>query len=395
MACDAVTEFLQYETGRIVTPILKRRTFAKSIWMSLIRRGTLPNEMGQSLTTVVYERSAPVDAEPEWSDMVISDGSEGGLCLPPATKINVASTTRVFAPKRRVLEGPDICNIDIRPAVDLMNQLNSVFGILGDYARIEWDIRDRHEYFRLCQTKVVVDSCTNPTESTTMATTYPSACPTQPLSLAILRKYSIALLQDGAGAEALLRGDGGSPIGVVITSLETAGNIARANANNREDIRFSNEANFLVRAFGVSFAYQGITFLTDPYNRRFTCSGGTFTEVPAFILTAATKGQKAIIRPAYKTAPEEESFWFDPNVFTQLIVKPPTNPAPNFTFDPVDYTGVVKMYNLRERSCNPDGNIVFHKIHMAAASMPVEPERGVAFVHNRCDPEGCVVDCAS
>lgn len=395
MACDAVTEFLQYESGRIVTPILKRRAFAKSIWMSLIRRGVLPNEMGQSLTTVVYERSAPVDAEPEWADMTISDGSEGGLCLPAATKINVASTTRVFSPKRRVLEGPDICNIDIRPAVDLMNQLNSVFGILGDYARIEWDIRDRHEYFRLCQTKVVVDSCTAPTESTTMATTYPSACPTQPLSLAILRKYSIALLQDGAGAEALLRGDGGSPIGVVITSLETAGNIARANANNREDIRFSNEANFLVRAFGVSFAYQGITFLTDPYNRRFTCSGGTFTEVPAFILTAATKGQKAIIRPAYKTAPEEESFWFDPNVFTQLIVRPPTNPAPNFNFDPVDYTGVVKMYNLRERSCNPDGNIVFHKIHMAAASMPVEPERGVAFVHNRCDPEGCVVDCAS
>lgn len=395
MACDAVMDLLQRETGRIITPILKRRVFAKSIWASLVRRGQLPNEMGESLTTVVYERSAPTDAEPEWSEMTITDGAEGGLCLPPATKINVASTTRIFAPKRRILEGPDICNIDIRPAVDLMNQLESVFGILGDYARIEWDIRDRHEYFRLCQTKVVVDSCTNPTESTTMATTYPAACPTMPLSMAILRKYSIYLLQDGAGADALLRGDGGSPVGVVITGFETAGNIIRANAADREDIRFSNEANILVRAFGVSYAYQGITFLRDPYNRRFTCSGGVATEVPAFSLTAASKGQKAIVRPAYRTAPVEESFWFDPNVFTQLMVAPPISPAPNFQFNPVDYTGMVQMYNIRDRVCNVDGNIIFHRIHMAAASMPVEPERGIAFLHERCEPEGCVVACAS
>lgn len=388
-------DLLTRETGRIITPILKRRTFAKSLWMSLIRRGQLPNEMGESLTTVVYERSAPTDAEPEWADMVVADGAEGGLCLPPATKINVASTTRIFAPKRRILEGPDICNIDIRPAVDLMNQLESVFGILGDYARIEWDIRNRHEYFRLCQTKVVVDSCTSPTESTTMATTYPAACPTMPLSMAILRKYSIYLLQDGAGADALLRGDGGSPVGVVITGFETAGNIIRANAKDREDIRFSNEANILVRAFGVAYSYQGISFLRDPYNRRFTCAAGVQTEVPAFALTAASKGQKAIVRAAYRTAPFEESFWFDPGVFTQLMVAPPTSPAPGFTFNPVDYCGMVQMYNIRDRVCNVDGNIIFHRIHMAAASMPVEPERGVAFLHERCEPEGCVVDCAS
>src|SRR6185295_16700153 len=118
-----------------MTPILKRRTFPKSIWMSLIRRGVFPNEMGEQLTAVVYERSAPTDAEPEWADLTIADGMEGGLCLPPSTKIPIASTTRTFGMKRRVLEGPDICNIDSRAAVDLYNQFDSVAGILGDYAR--------------------------------------------------------------------------------------------------------------------------------------------------------------------------------------------------------------------------------------------------------------------
>ena len=377
-----------------MTPILKRRTFPKSIWMSLIRRGVFPNEMGEQLTAVVYERSAPTDAEPEWADLTIADGIEGGLCLPPSTKIPIASTTRTFGMKRRVLEGPDICNIDSRAAVDLYNQFDSVAGILGDYARIEWEIHDRHEYFRLCQTKVVCNDCTNPSESTTMATTYPAACATQPLSFSIIDKYKIMLLQDGAGAEALLRSEG-APVGVMIVGYETAGNLIRQNTAVREDIRFSNQANLLIQSFGIAYAYDGVSFLRDNANRRFTCSGGVYTEVPAYILTAASRGQKAIIRPAWRTAPYEESFWFDPGVFTQLLMEPPIAPHPDFRFNPVDYTGMVKLYNIPDRVCNPDGNVVFHRMHLAASSYPVEPERGVAFVHERCEPQGCVVTCQS
>jgi hypothetical protein len=395
MACDAVVDILTRESGRIITPILKRRTFPRSIWMSLIRRGTYPNEMGEQLTALIYERSAPTDAEPTWSDMTIADSAEGGLCLPAATKIPIASTTRTFGLKRRVLEGPDICNIDIRPAVDLYNQLVSISGILGDYARIEWEIHDRHEYFRLAKTKVVVDSCTDPTTTYTMAEAYPAACPTLPLSWAVIDKFKIYLLQDGAGAEALLRGDGGSPVGVMITSFETAGNLIRQNSAIREDIRFSNEANILIKSFGIQYAYDGVTILRDPANRRFTCDAGTYTEIAAYSLTAASKGQKAEIRSAWRTAPYEESFWFDPNVFTQLIMEPPTAPAPDFRFDPVDYTGMVRMYNIPDRICNPDGNVIFHRMHLAAGSYPVEPERGVAFVHERCDPMGCVTECQS
>lgn len=394
MPCDAVVDFITRETGRYMVPILERRTFPRSIWMTLVRRGAFPNGMGETINTLIYERSAPTDAEPTWSNVSTVDGAEGGSCLPPATVVNIASTARSFSLARRVLQGPDICNVDILSAFDLQNQLKSVGGILGDYAKIEWEIRDRHEYFRLCQTKVVVDDCTNPTESTTMASTYPAACPTMPLSMSVLRKYSIYLMRDGAGADALLRMNG-APVGTCIVSNETAGNIIRQNFQDREDIRFSNQANILVQAFGISHSYAGIAFLIDPFPRRFSCAGGIYTEIPAFSLTAATKGQKAIINPTWRTAPEEESFWFDPMVFTQLIPEPPVAPYPNFQFDPVNYTGIVTLKNIPDRVCNPDGNIIFHRMHLAAASMPVEPERGVAFVHDRCEPEGCVVVCAS
>lgn len=394
MACDAVTDFLTRESGRFMVPILERRTFPRSIWMTLIRRGTFPNAMGETINNLIYERSAPTEAEPTWQTLTVVDGQEGGLCLPPVTKINVASTTRSFSLARRVLEGPDICNIDTMSAFDLQNQLRSVAGILADYARIEWEIRDRHEYFRMVQTKVVVDSCTNPTSTSTMASSYPATCATQVLSLAILRKFAIELMRDGAGAEALLRSNG-SPLLTVIVSPETAGNIIRQNRDEREDIRYSNQSSILVTTWGVSHSYSGLVFLTDPFPRRFNCSGGTRTEVAAFDTTGATKGQKAIVRSAWKTAGEEESFVFDPAVFTQLVPKPPTSPYPGFTFDPVNYTGVPQLRNIIDRTCNPDGNIIYHRLHLAASSMPNENWRGVAFVHLRCDPAGCVVNCAT
>jgi hypothetical protein len=132
------------------------------------------------------------------------------------------------------------------------------------------------------------------------------------------------------------------------------------------------------------------------FPRRFTCTGGVYTEVPAFTQVAATKGNKYDINPAYRTAPYEEIFIFDPEVFTQLVPQPITNPAPNFRFDPISYVGDVRILNIPNETCNPDGNILRHRVIMAAASMPKNPWKGVAFVALRCDPAcGNATSCSS
>lgn len=394
MSCEATNDFLTAETGRFM-PGMQRRVFARSLWMNLVRRGEWMPEMGVVINQLIYERSAPTEAEPTWTAIdTIPDGQEGGSCLPPSTKISIASTNRQFNLARRVLEGPDICNIDTMPVFQLQRQLGDTFNILGDYSRIEWEIRYRHEYFRLCQTKVTLDDCNAPTTTTTSAATYPASCPTLPLAFNHIQRISIDLMRDGAGAESLLRYNG-QPLLNIVTDSETAGNITRQNAELRNDIRWSNQDNMLVTAFGVSESILGFVFLIDPYPRRFNCTTGTFTEVPAFSLTAATKGQKAIVNPSWKVAAASETFVFDPNVVQFLIPRPPVAPHPNFVFDPVDFTGAVTLKNIISRECNPDGNIIYHRMHMGAASMPVEPERGAAIVHLRCNPVGCVATCGS
>lgn len=396
MACESVTDIVVRETGRFLPGTIYGRTFGRSPWMGLVRRGIYPAGLSETINVLTYERTVPTEAEPTWSDVVVVDGQEGGACLPPVTEIGFGSTTRNFNLKRRAIHGPRFCAEEFRTVFDLEMQLSRIADQLAGYTMHEWDIRDRHEYFRNVQTKVSVTDCYNPTETSTGATVYPAVCPTMPLSLAVLERYQIQLLRDGATG---VISDNGSPVLTVIASRETIGNIIRANADIRNDIRWADSGAGdnarLLKAFGINSTYAGFMFIADMFPRRFTCSAGTFTEVPAFDSTAATKGMKGKVRDAWRIAPYEESFIFDPDVFHQLIPQPIVAPHPKFVFDPVTYTGDWKILNIPDEVCNPDGNQIRHRGILAAGSMPVHPERGVAFVHLRCDPSGCITTCTS
>lgn len=399
MACSGITDIVVRETGRFMPGEIFRRTFGKSIWMSLVRRGTYPAGLSETISTLTYERNAPTDANPTWSAVTVIDGQEGGACLPPVDLIDIGSTTRSFQLYRRALHGPQFCAEEFRTVFDLRKQLDAISSIIANRVRIEWEIHDRQEYFRMVQTKVVIDDCESPSESTTQASSYPASCPTETLGLGVLDKYRIQLLRDGAADSALLN-QNGAPLMTVIASPEWIGNTIRVNSDIREDIRWADsgrgDAARLLKAFGVNHSYDGFMFLADLFPRRFTCEGGTYTEVPAFVNSAATKGTKSDINPSYRTAPYEEAFIFDPMVFEQLIPQPITNPAPNFRFDPVSYVGDVKILNIPNETCNPDGTILRHRVVMAAASEPKEIWKGVAFVFLRCDPAcGNALTCAS
>lgn len=385
MACDNITDILVRESGRFGTDIYKR-IFKRSPWVTLVKRGVFPAAMGETISVLTYERSAPTDAEPTWSDVAVVDQAEGGACLPPATKVAIGSRTRSYNLKRRVLEGPDFCAEEARTVFALADQLNAITDILAQYTMIEWEIRDRHEYFRNTKHKVVIDSCT-PTMTSTSATTYPAVCPTGTLNQGVLNLLRQKLIRDGAADSAMGVMDG-SPVLTAIMSAETSDRIIFENADIRQDLRWGKPSELLA-AMGVERSYRGYFHLIDPYPRRFSCEGGVYTEVPAFATTAVTKGNSAEVNPnweAIATAPFEETFIFDPEVFHQLIPEPITNPASNFRFDPITYTGDWKVKNIPDRVCNPDNNILYHRGVLAAASKPVHPERGMSIIHRRCAP---------
>jgi|SRR5262245_621228 len=398
MACEGITDIVVRETGRFLPRNIYQRVFGTSPWMDLTgrTRGVYPMGLSETINVLTYERTAPYTAEPTWTELAVVDGQEGGTCLPPVTEIKVGSTTRNFRPATRAIHGPQFCAEDFRSVFDLEMQLDRIADILANYVTIEWEIRDRHEYFRMTKTKVSATDCFNPAEVSSGETAYPASCPTVPISFSILSKYRMRLLRDGANKSAIMRSNG-APLLTVIASGEAIGNLIRQNSDIRQDIRWADSgkgsAARLLQEYGVYHDYGGFIFVEDLYPRRFTCSAGTFTEVPAFVELNATKGTKAEINPSWQSAPYEETHIWDQDVFHQLIPTPIVAPHPKFRFDPVQYTGEWKILNIPDKVCNPDGNQLNHRAVLKAASMPVHPERGVSIVHQRCDPLGCVTTC--
>lgn len=383
MACDSIADILTRESGRI-GPDIYRRNFNRSPWINLVRRGEFPAGMGTQISVLTYERSAPTDAEPAWSTVTVVDGAEGGSCLPAATKVNIASTLRNYDLKRRVLEGPDFCVTDIRFAFQLRDQLEAIIDILGQYTLLEWEIRDRHEYLRLVKWKVTVIAPNLAESTATTAPYFTGGCPNSQLTQGVLDRWYMRLLRDGAQSSALGVEDA-RPVLTAILSAETSNDLIFRNAEIRQDYRWA-QPNKLLAPMGVNRSYKGWYHVIDTYPIRGSCAGGTFTEQAAFETQAATKGNKAEVRSAWSASPFEISFGFDPMVFAQLIPKPITNPATNFRFDPQNYMGDWQLKNILDRVCNPDGTIVYHRGTLAAGSKPIHPERGVAFLHLRCDP---------
>lgn len=391
---DPITDIVTSESGRIIQEVITRDVFPTSPWMTLVRRAEFPQGMGQDLSVLTYERSAPTTAQPTWTQIAVVDGAEGGDCLPATTKIPVGSTKRTFYLYRTAVEGPDFCAVDLHRALMLGQQLNAISDILGDYVRLLWEMQDRQEYFRICTTKVLVDGCPPSEDRTALETWDAVAAATNAdcdgfsvLTQGILNRYRPLLIRDGAAKSALGMRDG-SPILTLITSLETSDNIIFLNGDIRQDIRWG-APNKLLAPLGVVGDYRGFYHVHDPFPRRYNCAvDGTtqFTQAATFTMSTASKGQRAEVSTAWRTASLEETFIYDPDVFTQLIPKPVTNPSAKFTFDPVSYVGDIKVMNIPHRTDNPDGTILYHRAILAAASMPYRPQRGVAFLHLRCDP---------
>lgn len=391
---EPITDLVTAESGRIIQEVITRDIFPTSPWMTLIRRAEFPQGMGQDLSVLTYERSAPV-TNPTWTQIAVVDGAEGGGCLPATTKIPVGSTKRTFYLYRTAVEGPDFCAVDLHRALMLGQQLNAIADMLGDYVRLMWEMHDRQEYFSSTYTKVLVDGCP-PSELrgaeghtwTEVAAHTGSDCTGfSVLTQGILNRYRPMLIRDGAAKSALGMKDG-SPILTLISSLETSDNIIFLNDAIRQDIRWG-APNKLLAPLGVVGDYRGFYHVHDPFPRRYSCAvNGTavLTEILPFVMSTATKGTKAEVADVWRTATLEESCIFDPDVMTQLIPKPVTNPAQKFTFDPVSYVGDIKVMNIPHRENNPDGTILYHRAILAAATMPYRPQRGVAFLHLRCDP---------
>ena len=423
MSCTNIENLLITESGRIGADIY-RKTLNTSPWTTLVKQEAWPDEMGVSISVLVYERTLPAyavnasnitftdigyNANTTGANQVIAPATGYGLnggnnnfvndaspgtCAVPGNNLNFAQTLRTYNLQQAAINSPDICLNDLRFPVKRQEQLRNIMSVLSENTQYAWENRYRDEYVRLANYNVNA----NQTEllaasGQTKGSFSTSNLPTSRLTQGILRYFYSRLIRDGAGQNAYGK-ENGAPVFLLITSPEASDDLIKLNADIRQDLRYAKPSE-LIQPLGVERSYAGFYHLVDTMTPRFDLVGGVWTRrLPYATDASATKGTRYIPNPAYFTAEYEDSIIFHPDVFTSLVAKPISSTGA-MGFDPQSYRGDFRWRNIPDRTCNPDGTIGFFRAIFSSGSKPVRPELGVVIRHKRCAADFGLVGCYS
>ncbi len=428
MSCVAnIYEFLKAETGRMDGEMY-RLMFPRSFWIAATKKGPWKDGYGKTLTSMTFRPRAPgLYSQAEsgstagvWLPMFKSTGDrviggETGSCTPPRCKIMVGSDTVQYKPYTYAMQGPDFCLTDIRYTYQAAEQLTNIVSVLTDYATIEWEFRYRHEYLRLTKTKVVVGatdvySIESDTFDDVRDGNGDPVCPGSRLTQGVLDRFKLYLMRRGGLTSAIARSNG-MGILTLVCEPEVSDDLITQNPDMREDLRYA-EPSMLLQSIGHDGrVYKGFIHVLDPYPIRYTCEAGVYTEVATFTdvsigttdrcgeeTCAGTYVCESILSSSWETAPYTTTHIWDPDVYTSLIPPVITKVGP-LDFKAINYTtgagANLELLNIQDRVCNPRGDIVYHDGILASASKPVRPDKGVSFVHLRCDPAlNLITECS-
>lgn len=298
-----IQQLLINEANRI-GPDIYRKTLNTSPWLKLVKKDTWPDEMGDSIKVLTYERSLPVNAL-SWSSVSVnpvasqgspsfSNGTSVGTgntatnAIPQATQIQFAQTLRAYNLTQTALESPRISVNDLRFSLKRKEQLSNIFAILQENTSYAWQDRFRDEYVRLAQNKInaAVDGGGKLIVASGEGSVFNTATvPTSGLVQGILDRVYMKLIRDGAGNNPLDR-ENARPVFGAILSSEASRKIIAENADIRQDYRWSSKVNELLAPLGIERSYAGFFHMVDDWLPRHD----------AYALSAeATSGQNQIV----------------------------------------------------------------------------------------------------
>lgn len=303
-AATDIQQLLINEANRI-GPDIYRKTLNSSPWLKLVKKDTWPDEMGDTISVLTYERSLPANAL-NWSTVSVNNvpsrdgtfsnnttaGSPAGTpssttppssSIPSAQTVSFAQTLRSYNLKHTAIESPRISVNDLRFSLKRKEQLSNIFQILQDNTSYAWQDRYRDEYARVAQNKVTaaafgstlvqvssdgsVFNAGAHSAGTPAAVTASAGLPSSILTQGILDRTYMKLIRDGAGNNPLDR-ENSRPVFGAILSSESSRNIIVANSNVREDYRFSDSKNELLAPLGISRSYAGFFHMVDDWLPR-------------------------------------------------------------------------------------------------------------------------------
>lgn len=290
-----IEQVLINEANRI-GPDIYRKTLNTSPWLKLVKKDAWPDEMGDTVRVLTYERSLPANSL-TWSSISVNrvvsrdatfangttarpDNTTQTLTnqLPSAQRIEFAQTLRQYNLTHTALESPKLSVNDLRFSLRRKEQLANIFAILQENTSYAWQERYRDEYVRLAQNKINAVVSSNVLVTVTGETAgFSGTVPTLPLTQGMLDRVYMKLIRDGGGNNPLDR-ENARPVFGVILSSEASRNLIAANDAIRQDYRWSDSKNELLAPLGISRSYGGFFHLVDdwlPRHDEITVTTGT------------------------------------------------------------------------------------------------------------------------
>jgi hypothetical protein len=429
-----IEQLLISESNRIGEDIY-RKTVDTSPWLKLVKQDAWPDEMGDTVSVLVYERSLPYDASGpkiNWSDLTQNGGAYGGTLSYNGTgnaaassdsfpasggTIDFGQTLRTYGLQHAALESPNISLNDLRFPVKRKEQLSNIMQIMTESTTDVWIQRYRDQYVDQAENKLLATTATDLTSLTnadiaisgairtlktgnnTRANVSPAAADSSfahttaantgvtQLTQTLLDRVYMDLLRNGAGANAYDRANG-APVFLAIMSPETSDSLIRANADIRQDFRWSERVSELLAPLGVQRSYRNFHHLVDAFAPRYNLVSNVWTRIYPFVRTtnqsptSSRQGFKYELNANYLTATYEDTIIFVPEVFTSLVPKP-LSITDGMEFNAQNYRGEFTWRNILDRDNNPDGTLGFFRAIFSNGAKPIFPHMGYVIRHAR------------
>lgn len=423
------------QTAYFIGPLIHQETLNTSAWDALIPKSELPEQVGSSLSSLIYDRSVPTTTAGgstvgvNWArvgtEIVASNSfgsTEGQLIAGAAGEVigqSAAARTAFIKFQKRMrnyylsaadIRSPYIDVNTVREASARAAQLGAIQQILADNTK--WTLERRHEteyernagIFVSCMatgTSPMLETvdirtgaidpetgsaatggtANNPffglnlldLELNTSGASNSDVVPTANISNVVLDRIYNRLARQSNHSFAYGSDNGRPTFGLVI-GADASLRIKRE-PGIRDDVRKSTRVDNLLMPLGYDESFRGFYHITQDLIPRFTESGGILTRVEPF-------DANGDYNTAYDTAPFE-AFYVVHKQVTECQVPRPLTSAPGVTFDPVNYKGDFKWVNNKNDTTNPLGEIGFFLGRFASAYKPILVKNGFVGLFRR------------
>lgn len=426
------------QTAYQIGPIIYRETLPTATWEALIPRTELPEGVGDSLSTTIYDRSLPTVSVGgavgvNWTRLganilgANSFGSTEGVNIEGAMQEVIGSTASArmayikFQKRMRNyflsvanIKSPYIDVHSVRTAAARDQQLSHIQGILTEATKWTWARRHETEFERnagnfvpcmaaattpILSTVDIINSQVDPETGSAddgdntannpffglnliqlnLTNSNPSA---DPGTSAVPTGYISNAVLDRIYNRLVRTTDHAKAYGSAQTRptwalrLGSDASLAiKREAGIRDDMRKSSWVDKLLEPLGVDCDFRGFYHMVDDLMPRFTASGGVLTRVEPF----SSNGD---YNTAYDTA-TYEAFYVVQKEVMECQVPGSNVSAPGVDYGAVDYRGSFDWLNIQDEIKNPKKTLGFFLGTFASASKPIKPMNGFVGLFDR------------